>query len=44
MFGIIKIFKLDQILDEKSINTIKKGFFIASQDLYKYIDHPDKNA
>ncbi len=44
MFGIIKIFKLDQILDEKSINTIKKGFFIASQDLYKYIDHSNKNA
>ncbi|MBQ9731405.1 MAG: hypothetical protein IJV94_04815 [Bacilli bacterium] len=44
IFGIIKIFRLDEILDEKVLNTIKKGFFGASQDLYKYINHPNKNS
>lgn len=44
IFGIIKIFKLDQILDDKVMNTIKQGFFIASQELYKYINHPNKDS
>lgn len=38
LFGIIKIFRLEEILDEKSISTIKNGYFAASSNLLKYIN------
>lgn len=38
LFGIIKIFKLEEILDERSLMTIKNGYFAASSNLIKYIN------
>ena len=44
IYGIIKMFRLDELLDSKYLDIIKKSFFEAGQKLNKYIDSSDNNA
>jgi len=44
IFGVLKVFKLNEVLDPKTANVINEGFFKASQSLYKYINSSNKKS
>ena len=44
IYGIVKMFRFEEYLEPKMLDTIKKGFFQANIELNKYIDSSNNDA